>query len=307
LGTTAEYFEHYRYGQRRPLEFAEGQAFEGVYGAVLGAQVARQLGYTLGEEIIIAHGTGSVSFTQHDDHPLIVVGILKPTGTPVDRTLHVSLEGIEAIHIGWESGVPTPGQRLDPARLLEPDLPPQSITAVLVGLNSRAATFGLQRQINDYRGEALMAILPGVALAELWQMLAMVENLLYLITFLVLLATLIGMMTTLLASMKERQREMAILRAVGASPLYLFWLVELEVLLLAVLGVLGGVLLLSLGLWLAQPALAAQFGLFIAVNPLQAQTPYIAAGIVILAGAMGLMPAIAAYRRALVEGMSQRL
>ncbi len=99
----------------------------------------------------------------------------------------------------------------------------------MLGLKSKVATFALQRQINEFKAEPLTAILPGAALAELWQMLSMVENLLLLITLLVLIAALVGMITTLLAAMKERQREMAILRAVGARPIQLFWLIELEV------------------------------------------------------------------------------
>ncbi len=307
LGTTPEYFEHYRYGQRRNLSFAQGAPFEDVYDAVLGARVARELGYSLGEEIVIAHGLGAVSFARHEDKPFTVVGILAPTGTPVDRTVHVSLEGIEAIHIGWQDGAPPrPGRALSPEEAAAQDLTPESITAVLVGLNSRAATFALQRQINDYRAEPLMAVLPGVALSELWQMLAMVENLLLLISAMVLLAALIGMVTTLLASMKERQREMAVLRAVGASPFYLFVLVELEVILLALLGVLGGIALLALGLWLAQPLLL-DLGLFVSINPLQAHTAVIAAVILGLAALSGLVPAIAAYRRVLSEGLSPRV
>lgn len=307
LGTTADYFEHYRYGQRHPLRFADGRPFDDVYDAVLGAQVARELGYTLGQEIVVAHGTGSISFAKHDDQPFTVVGILEPTGTPVDRTVHVSLDGIEAIHIGWGDGGPRRGAQPGPDAVGDMDLTPESITAFLVGLNSRAMTFTLQRQINDYRQEPLMAILPGVALTELWQMLAMVENLLYVITFMVLLAALMGMATMLLASMKERQREVAILRAVGAGGGYLFWLIELEVLLLALLGVIGGALLLTGALWVAQPILTSEFGLFIAINPLQDQTLWIAGGIVALAGVVGLVPAWVGYRRALADGLNPRV
>jgi putative ABC transport system permease protein len=306
LGTTREYFDRYKYGQRRALEFAQGQAFDGVYHAVLGAQVARQLGYDLGQEITLSHGTGSVSFMRHDGHPFTVVGVLAPTGTPVDRTVHVSLEGIEAIHIGWEGGAPRPGRQVSPEEALQRDLTPESVTAALVGLSTRAATFSVQRYINDYPHEALMAILPGVALSELWQMLSMVENLLYVISAMVLLAALIGMMTMLLASMKERQREIAVLRAVGAGRWYLFWLVELEALLLTALAFVLGTLLLVLGLWVTQPWLAMQFGLFVDINPLAGHTVYVLLTVTGLAALAGAVPAAVAYRRALAEGLTPR-
>lgn len=307
LGTTEAYFEHYRYGQQRSLTFVQGHFFTGVYETVLGAEVARQLNYQLGDELVLAHGSGAVNLHHHDDKPFRVVGILQATGTPVDRTVHISLAGMEAIHLDWQQGVPLPGRGVSAEAALQQDLTPKSITAVLVGLKSRAATFTVQRQVNQYPQEPLLAILPGVALAELWQMLSLVENVLYVISLMVLLAVLIGMTTSLLASMNERQREMAILRAVGAGAGYVFLLLELEVLLLSITAVVGGVALLAGGLWIAHPWLAAHLGLFIDINPLQSQSIYLLGGIVVVAAVMGLIPAAAAYRRALSEGLAQRL
>ncbi|MEJ2308123.1 MAG: ABC transporter permease [Gammaproteobacteria bacterium] len=307
VGTDQNYFEHYRYGEARKLEFAGGAPFTGVFDTVLGAQVARELGYAIGDEIVIAHGLGDVSFSKHDDKPFTVTGILEPTGTPVDRSVHVKLEGIEAIHIDWRHGAKMPGRGVSAQEALLADLEPKAITAFLVGLKSRMATFTLQRQINDYRKEALTAILPGVALAELWDVLGMVENMLIVVAFLVLLATLVGMTTTLLSSMKERQRELAILRAVGAHAGYLFALIEIEALLLAFVGVVLGILLLWLSLLMLQPWLASHFGLFIAANPLNAEAFWICGGVLLLAALLALFPALIAYRRTLVDGLGVRL
>lgn len=303
LGTNDNYFEHYRYGKKQALGFQQGKPFNGVYEAVIGSQVARKLGYQIGEEIIVSHGIGETDFAKHDDKPFTIVGILKPTGTPVDQTVHVSLAGIEAIHVDWQTGTRIPGQEISAEEALEHDLQPKTITACLVGLKSKMATFNMQRKINTYGGEALMAILPGVALSELWQMLGMVENTLLVISFLVLLATLVGMMTTLLASMKERQREMAILRAMGAHASYLFILVEMEVILLAALGVVGGYGVLSSALAISQPWLASEFGLFLSINPIGQYTLSIAGGIIGLAAVLGVIPAWTAYRKALSEGL----
>ncbi len=306
LGSDHNYFEHYRFGDRRNLVFSHGGPFEGVYDTVLGAQVARELGYELGEKIVIAHGLGDVSFSQHDDKPFTVVGILEPTGTPVDRTVHVRLEGIEAIHLGWQHGARVPGRGVSAEEALQRELEPEAITAFLVGLKSRMATFRLQRAINEYRKEALTAILPGLALAELWDVLGMVENMLIVVAFLVLLATLVGMTTTLLSSMKERQRELAILRAVGAHAGYLFALIEIEAILLALLGVIFGVLLLTVSLFMLQPWLASEYGLFISANPLNGEALWICAGVLLLAALLSLIPSVVAYRRALSDGLSVR-
>ncbi len=166
MGTNTDYFKHFRFAGGRALEIADGQRFEGVFDAVLGSEVARALEYAIGDPIIVAHGAGKVSFIAHDDKPFTVIGILKPTGTPVDQTVHISLEGMEAIHIDWKDGAPVPGRSISAERVLAMDLTPRAITAFLVGLRSRIAAFGVQRQINQYPKEPLSAIMPGVALQE---------------------------------------------------------------------------------------------------------------------------------------------
>ena len=335
FATHWSYFERYRYGQDQPLAFAEGRPFAAHSDdqVVLGAAAARELGYGLGDSLVVAHGSAGVSFTHHDDHPMTVVGILEPTGTPADRRVHMTLLAMESLHggevhdahhnhadHGAESheephGDGHSGQNhhdhgdhehhsAGHGGALEPV--PGNINAVLLGLKSRPMVFALQRELNTTRNEPMTAILPGVALTELWQLLAVAENLLYLISFLVLLATLAGMMTMLLASMGERRRELAILRTVGASGLTLVLLIELEVALITLLSLVFGTLLLMAGLALAQPWLASEFGLFIAINPMSAQTAYLMLGILGLALVMGLVPALSAYRRALAAGLNPR-
>ena len=307
MGTTGEYFSHYRYANSQNLQLAQGEAFDGVFETVLGAEVARKLGYQLGQQIELSHGVGAVSFSQHKNKPFTVVGILAQTGTPVDQTVHVSLQAIEAIHLDWQQGAPMPGRQLTAEQALTQDLTPKSITAVMLGLKSRMATFTLQRQINEFKQEPLSAILPGVALAELWQMLGMVENLLLLISLLVLLAALVGMITTLLASMKERQREMAILRAAGAHPGYLFVLIQLEVLQITLFAMLGAAALLYSSLFLLQDSIAAEFGLFISLHIIKLQTLYWAGAVLVLASLLATIPGVLAYRKALSDGLTVRL
>ena len=307
VGTNQDYFQYYRYAGQQQLQLAQGRVFEEVYDTVLGSEVAARLGYQLGQEIVLAHGIGQVSFSEHKDKPFTVVGILAPTGTPVDQSVHVSLEGIEAIHIDWQQGAPMPGRRVSAEQAVAMDLTPKAITAFLVGLNSRAATFMVQRQINEFRGEPLSAILPGVALSELWQMLSMVERLLLVITLLVLLAGLVGMTTTLLASMKERQREIAILRAVGAHPRSLFLLVQLEVLLITLFSLLLAFALLFVALWFGQDVLASRYGLFIGLNPIRESSLQLVGVVLGLSLILGCIPSWLAYRRALTDGLSVRL
>lgn len=309
VGTNQDYFRYFRYGEQQLLTLAQGSPFAGVYETVLGAEVARKLNYQLGDELILSHGVGSVSFTQHKDQPFKVVGILAPTGTPVDQSVHVSLEGIEAIHLGWQGGAPAMGRKQAPKPTAEQlaALEPKVITGFMLGLKSKVTTFAVQRQINEFKAEPLTAILPGAALAELWQMLSMVENLLLVITLLVLGAGLIGLTTTLLAAMKERQREMAILRAIGARPWQLFVLIELEVLLLVCGSIVLGFVALVAALFALQPVLSSQYGLVISVWPWHAHTGAWLAGVVGLSLILGALPSYLAYRQSLAQGMQVRL
>lgn len=308
MGTSAAYFDHYRFGRGQPLRLAEGKPFADMFEVVLGAEVAEALHYKLGDKLVLAHGVSSVSLVQHDDKPFTVVGILARTGTPVDRTLHISLAGMEALHVDWQNGVPARGAgkvSADQARAM--DLQPRAITAFMLGLNSKIATFALQRQINEYRGEPLLAILPGVALQELWSLMGTAENALFVVSLFVVLTGLIGMLTAILTSLNERRREMAILRSVGARPWHVGSLLVLEAFALALAGTVLGVGLLYLGIGLSQGYVQANYGLYL---PLALPSPYewtLLGAILAAALLMGVVPAWRAYRQSLADGLSIRL
>ncbi|WP_339075464.1 ABC transporter permease [Teredinibacter turnerae] len=260
LGTTGSYFEHFQYANKRSLTFTQGSPFTGTFEAVLGHEVAARLGYKIGDKITLTHGISANSFSEHKHNPFTIVGILDATGTPVDQTVHVRLDGIEAIHKGWQSGV-------DLSKYThiskDPNLTPSSITAFMVGLHSKLSTFTYQRKVNEFEKEALLAILPGIALSDLWRMMGTVENILTFISWLVLGAALIGLTTMMLAAMRERRHEFLVLRAVGSSPLFIFTLIQVESLIVVSMSICLAGLLLSSGLWLAQSFLVSQFGLTI--------------------------------------------
>lgn len=310
LGTTPDYFTYYRYGNKQPLKLASGKVFNGVFDVVLGAEVAQQLDYKIGDNIVLAHGVSANSFSLHDDKPFTVVGILDPTGTPVDRTLHVSLGAIEAIHMDWHNGSQLPNQLSNQQSARQSsdqdDLTPKNITAFLVGLKSKSATFGFQRMVNEYPNEALMAILPGATLANLWQMLGSLETILVVISALVLLSSLIGMSTMLLSSLRERNRELAILRAIGASPVFNMMLIEIEVILLTIGGIGLAMLSLFALLIFGQDTLTANYGLFIEAWFLTPRMLTIISAIIGAALLLGLIPGLMAYRRSLQQGLTIR-
>jgi putative ABC transport system permease protein len=307
LGTTDDYFRHYRYARKKPLAFSAGGPFTDLFDAVLGAEVARALGYKLGDPLVVAHGLGAEGFSSHKDKPFRVAGILARTGTPVDRTVHVSLEAIEAIHVDWKSGAPVPGMRVTADQVRRMDLTPRAVTAVLVGAKSRFAAFTLQRAINEYRPEPLLAVLPGVALQELWDLMGTAEAALTAISVAVVAAGLLGMMIMMLAGLNERRREMAILRSVGARPLHLFALLVSEAAVLTLAGAAVGLGLFYAALAAFRPVLDSRFGLFLEISAPTAHDLAIL-GAVVLAGVLaGAVPALGAYRQSLADGMTVRL
>ncbi len=306
MGTTPEYFQRYRYRRTNTLAFAEGKPFSDLFDAVLGADVASQLGYKIGDKIIVSHGLGSTGFLEHDDKPFRVSGILAKTGTPVDRTLHVSLEAIEAIHVDWQSGARIPGQSVSAEEVRHMNLQPKAITAALIGLKSKLAIFGLQRAINDFRAEPLSAILPGATLQELWGLVGTAETALAAVSAMVVVTALLGMVTMILTTLNERRREMAILRSVGARPATILALLIAEATLLILLGVGLGVVLLYAGLVLLQPYIDRVYGLHIEIQALKTGEWLNLAGVIAAGVLAGFLPALRAYRLSLADGLTVR-
>ncbi|MDC9724709.1 MAG: ABC transporter permease [Gammaproteobacteria bacterium] len=298
LGTTRDYFEYFSYGKQRHLAFEQGEAFNDVFDVVLGSEVAKKLAYKLGDKVVLAHGVAETSFSLHDDRPFQIVGILKPTGTPVDQTLHVSLQGIEAIHIDWQHGVKIPGSALSQSEIEQADLQPKSITAFMLGLKSKIATFRVQREINQYTHEPMMAILPGVALSELWQMMRILENTLLLVSALVFVAACLGVSALLLSSIRERSREIQLLRAIGASPSFLFLLIELEAVFITLSSIVLGMGLLAGSLVLSQGYLLAHFGLHIESNVFTLHSLILVSAMAVASIVVAFIPSLIGYYQA---------
>ena len=307
LATTTAYFDHFRYGASRPLSFASGRRFEGLFDVVLGAEIAQRLGYRLGDKITLSHGTGDTGLAEHADKPFTVVGILARTGTPVDRTAHISLEAMEAIHLDWQGGAQLPGFSVAPEFVRKFDLTPKQITAALIGLKSRAAVFKMQRFVNEYADEPLLAVLPGVALDQLWQVVGIVEQTLFAVSGMVVVVGLSGLVAVILAGLAERRRELAILRSVGARPRDVFLMLTLEGLAMTVLGIFLGVALLDLATVLCAPLIQSHYGL--AIEPtllVPDELPLL--GSVIGIGLLAcLIPGYRAYKLSLADGLTPRL
>ena len=161
---------------------------------------------------------------EHDDHAghdhgdlgFKVTGILKPTGTPIDNAVYISLAGIEAMHTGWIGNQKVIDVSIE--QIMERELQPKTISAIFISLKNRTQIFQFQRDVLNYKKEAISSVMPGVTLSRLWMLTGNVDKAFKFITFLIIIIALLGMIAMTIAGLNSRRREMAILRSVGASP-----------------------------------------------------------------------------------------
>lgn len=309
VGTTNDFFEHYRFRGDGKVELQEGKTLEGLWDVVIGADVAKKLGYKLGEKIVVAHGvTRGEGIQKHDDKPFTVVGIMKPTGTALDQSVYVSLEGIEAMHIDWKDGAaPTAETAVRADKIKKEDIKVDQITAFFLRTKSRIDTLRLQREINNYKEEPLLAIIPGVTLSELWHSLSYVEQVLKAISWMVVAVGFMAMLIALTTSLNERRREMAILRALGASTSKILALLVFESTLLTFAGIVVGAAIAMLGTALLRPWLEVEFGFYLEGGTL-GKMEMIYLGATFVGGILiGLIPAYRAQKMALKDGLSVKI
>ena len=305
MGTNADFFKRYKYRGDRSLKIEEGKYFVDLYDVVIGFGVAEKLGYKISTPLIVSHGLKS--FLEHDDQPFKVSGILAKTGTPVDNTIIVSLEAIEAIHVDWSSGSKVSGKATPIDQIRKMDLSPSNITAVLLGVNSKLKIFQLQRWINEYPEEALISILPGVALQELWRIVGVVENILLGISSIVILTTLMGMTAIVFSSLSERRREMAIWRAMGASPKIIIGLLMLEAFIISTVSVVVSTFLLFILLYFIQPWIDSTYGVLVTIEMLSLNDIYVFILFILAAMFVSLIPAMRAYWFSINDGMTIKI
>ncbi|MFD0978236.1 ABC transporter permease [Tropicimonas aquimaris] len=320
VGTTSEYFEHFRHSNGRPLAFTSGRSFSGADGAVIGAEIATRFGYEIGATIVNAHGAGEVAFDLHDEAPFVVAGILMPTGTAVDRMVFVSLEGFDQLHAEKTKSVDPFGQETsanydhaeDATDSVEADHhdhahEPDKINAIYVGLADRGAVLSIQRAISEYPAEPLSAVLPAMALIELWSITGAAEQVIVLMASAVALAGIVAMVVMLSASLEVRRREFAILRSVGATPFRIFSLIVLEAGLVTLAGLLLGLVLLGALTAILEPVLLSRFGLQVDASASLLRESWLLLAILMAGLAASFLPALRVYRMTLADGLSFRL
>jgi putative ABC transport system permease protein len=313
VGTSGDYFDHFKHSRGQSLVFAKGDVFADAHGAVIGAEVAARLGYGVGTEIVNAHGAGTVALEVHDEAPFEITGVLKRTNTAVDRMVFVSLEGFDGLHA--EDSL----QSHDPfAAVTDTDrdahdddhahgFVPDQINAIYIGLSNRTAVLGVQRAIAIYTAEPLAAVMPNVALLQLWSITGTAENALRLMSVAVMAASMIGMVVMLSAALEARRREFAIFRSVGAAPRDVVFMIVAEALLVTSAGIIVGLIVFTGANLVAEPILTTRFGVSLGTQFLGIREVGLLLTVLCFGGLASFLPAWRVYRMTLADGLTTRL
>jgi putative ABC transport system permease protein len=302
VATDDNFYEHYRYRGDHSLQLAQGVRPEGIFDAVLGSAAASQLHYHLGQKIVLSHGLQG-SFLNHTADPYTAVGILARTATPVDRAIYITLWGDEAMHLGWENGAP-PLEPIPESQIHKSDLHIKTISAFLLRTKSRIGTLFLQREINTYKPEPLTAIIPAMTLEDLWSVLSAADIALSLVSGAVLVVGLLVMLTALYTALNERRREIAVLRSLGLHARQIFMLFILESTLISGAGAVLGVAAAYAVLYAVRVPVENRYGIPLAMVGVSSRVVCYMIAVVVAGALLGFIPAIRAYRNALVDGLS---
>jgi len=303
VATDENFFKHYRFRGDQSVAFEDGVAPTDTFDVVLGSEVAKKLGHKVGDPIVLTHGLASEAILSHGKTPFKIVGIMQQTMTPIDTGVYINLYGMEAMHFGWESGVPS-DEEIDPARFKKENIQINQITSFMMKLKSRIAILKMRRMIDTYEKEPVMGIIPALSLSEMWQTIGYVEQILFLVSLCVLLVGILSILISLYTSINERRREMAILRSLGARTYHIFVLLMYESLLLVISGCLIGVGFLYGLLYFVRPWLESNFSVYMEISSLSTSEWKFLAGIILAGFIAGLIPAIKAYRNSLQDGLT---
>ncbi len=303
VGTEASYIEHYK------AELAEGEIFTKRMQAVVGARVAQDTPLALEGTFAGSHGL-SEGGEEHADSPYKVVGVLKPTGTVIDRLILTPVESVWNVHGSeahhhhehedeheaheeheHEHHADKHEEHKKHADEVEAS---DEITALLIRFKSAAAAMSLPREIN--RMTSMQAASPPYETARLLSLLGMGLDSLRLFGGILIVSAVIGMLVAIYQSMQERKTDIALMRVLGASKATLVKQVVLEAGVLLVAGILAG-LLLSHAALAVLPSLSTSLKA-VGFVPLRllVEEIYVVAGLLIAGLIVALLPALTAYR-----------
>jgi putative ABC transport system permease protein len=331
VGTIPELFSDFGYvrgSERVPYAFSSGENFQRneFFTAVIGADVQRGTGLKVGDTFNPTHGVDDEPGEAHD--LFRVTGVLAPTGTPNDRALFVNMEGFFLLdghakpvekaspgpdhehapgtpphaHETEEAGTPTtPGADANGLKDVggREALPvaQREVTSILVRLDPNAGLAGLTMGNRINEGQVAQVVYPQQVIGELFEkMVGPLRGVLLLQAVLVVIVSGIGLAVGFYNSMNERRREVAVMRALGASRTTILSIVLLESVLLALLGGLAGAVAGHLAIGLLSPLVAARTGVILSPLTFDLNEMLLIPSLMVLAIVAGMLPALSAYR-----------
>ncbi|MBC8162108.1 MAG: ABC transporter permease [Roseiflexaceae bacterium] len=295
IGTTPQLFEVAVTPERPPFyRLAAGRVFGQEFEAVLGSAAAARLGMQTGATFESSHGTlGGVNEVGHEGFSYTVVGVLAPTGTPGDLGIYVPLSSYWQVHGEMRGSIFTPGSVVQDDSAASATAV-TAVTAVLVRGRDINATYQLYSELNS--GNELQAALPGAVLTQFLSWLGQGEQLLAAISTLALSMAALSMALALYAALLARRRDIAVMRALGASRGTVFAVSLGEALLQGLAGALAGLVLGHVAAALAAQAINQQSALATAITFDPLAEAAVLGAMLLLGLIAGLLPAAQAYR-----------
>ena len=305
LATTPEFFTKFEPVVGEPWAPASGKFFDGNMQVVLGAACARETGLRMGAKLVLTHGSGASREGGegeehghvHREYEFEVVGILKPTGSPHDRALFVSLESSWILHAHDRREREGLEGKVTAADLLEDD---RKVTGMLLRLPTRSGSnvsSALQQVFDTLRRDTSITVAqPADQIDKLFNIVANVDGIFIALAIVTLFSSAVAILLSMVNSMAQRRRQIAVLRVLGASQSRVFGIVLTEAAVIGLLGSVAGILVSVIALTIATAWLRESLGLIIAPEFDPRASVIVAAGAVALSALAGLVPAVMAYR-----------
>jgi putative ABC transport system permease protein len=292
VGTTQEIFEKLEYRQGFTFQMDQGRAFQpDQWETVIGSYVAQQERLKVGDQIHPFHGFVFDQQAQHAE-TYTVVGILEPTNTPADKVVWIPIDvfyrlGGHVLRGTGEEYVPGKEEMISDEH--------KEVSAVMLKLKNPQAGVHLDHLINKQGKVATLAWPIGAVMAQLFDKIGWINQVLSLIAYLVVIVAGGSILASVYNTINERRREFAIIRSLGARKRVVFSVIIAECAAIAGIGAALGYIvyfgILSLASWIIR----AQTGVVLEVfqfHPVLVLTPL---GMVMLGAVAGILPAYKAY------------
>jgi putative ABC transport system permease protein len=277
VGTLPELFTDVEYAPGKKFALKSGRLWsKDSKEAVLGSFAAGQLGLKVGDVFHPFHG---LSYDPQNQHPetYVVTGVLAPSNTPADKVVWIPLHGLQTMS-GHDPKAST------------------DVSAVLLQLRSPAAGFTLDMMYNRQGNRLTFAFPIGAIMAQLFDKIGWFDRVLALVAYLVASVASAGVLVAIYNSMSARQRDIAILRALGARRRAIFAVIVMEASAIGLLGMILAFVVYLLIVYAAATIIQAQTGVMLTpftYDPVMIWAPL---GMIVLCALGGLLPAWKAYR-----------